>query len=155
MNFAELMAAMNTVEEDHRLVLDRVQALKEAVSCLHDPRNVDCKRVLAKLRDLNTFFATQFVRHLEEEETTLFPFLERRNAENANLVGRLRLDHQEIRRRREEFSNCLDLAIELENGLTTMVLRDLCLYGFELWEILNNHAHAETQAVRECVARAL
>jgi hypothetical protein len=32
MNATEVMAALNTVEQDHRLVLDRMQALKETVN---------------------------------------------------------------------------------------------------------------------------
>ena len=36
-----------------------------------------------------------------------------------------------------------------------MVLRDLLAYGWELWELLDNHAHAETQAVHQCVAQSL
>jgi iron-sulfur cluster repair protein YtfE (RIC family) len=151
MNTAEIRAALNTVEQDHRLVLNKMQALKDAVNQLLDPEDSDLEPVLHRLRDSNEFFATQFASHMAEEETTLFPLLEQLQPEGPALVARLRQEHAEIRRKREEFGNCLELAVELEEGLTTMVRRDLLAYGWELLELLDNHAHAETQAVHQCV----
>ena len=46
MNATELVAALNTVEQDHRLVLDKVQALKEAVCCLVDPEGAGLRRAV-------------------------------------------------------------------------------------------------------------
>jgi len=155
MNAAELMAALNTVEQDHRLVLDKVQALKEAVSCLLEPSITDMRCTLRRFWEINEFLSTQFTSHMEEEETSLFPFLEQYTPEGRDLVGRLRLEHEEIRRMREEFGNCLHVASELEPDLPKAVLRDLLADGWALWEIMDNHAHAETQGVRQCIARQL
>jgi Hemerythrin HHE cation binding domain len=151
MNAAELVAALNTVEQDHRLVLDKVQALKEAVCCLVDPEGAGLRRALDRLRDLNDYFATQFAVHLDEEETTLFPLLERHRPAGADLVGRLRAEHAEILRKREELDNCLEVASDLEDALPRALVRDLLAYGWELWDLLDNHAHAETRAVHECI----
>jgi len=155
MNVAEFRVALKTVEQDHRLVLEKVQALKDAVSCLLEPEASDPRPVLDRLRDSDAYFATQFASHMEEEEATLFPILEQHQPDGPELVARLRREHEEIRCKREEFANCLAVAIELENGLTKMVLRDLLAYGWELWELLDSHAHVETQAVHQCLTRFL
>jgi hypothetical protein len=71
------------------------------------------------------------------------------------LVACLRREHEELRRKREEFGNCLELAIELEGGLTKTVLRDLLGYGWDLWDLLDKHAHVETRALHQYLARSL
>jgi hypothetical protein len=152
MTAAELKTALDTVEQDHRLVLDKVQALKEAVYRLLEPGAVP-RRFLDRLREINEYFATHFAAHLEEEEATLFPFLERHTPDGPGLVGRLRLEHEEIRRKREDFGNCVDVALQLEDGLPGAVRRDLLTLGWDLWELLDKHAHVETRAVQECVGR--
>jgi len=149
---ADLTAALATVEQDHRLVLDKMQALKEAVAHLLDPDGTDPRPALDRLRDLNRYFVTQFGNHLEEEEITLFLLLERH--EGRELVARLRQEHTEICRRLEEFNNCLDIAVQLEVP-PAAVRRDLLTYGWEFLELMDNHAHVETQAVGRCLARSL
>jgi hypothetical protein len=155
MDAAELTTALNTVEQDHRLVLDKVHALKEAVMCVLDPGDLDTHRFLGRLREMNEYFATHFAAHLEEEEATLFPLLERHTPGGAELVGRLRLEHEEIRRKREDFGNCVGVATDVEDNLPRAVRRDLITLGWELWELLDDHAHVETRAVHECVGRYL
>jgi hypothetical protein len=36
-----------------------------------------------------------------------------------------------------------------------MVVGELVLYGWDVWELLHNRAHQETQAVQDCVVRSL
>ena len=157
MSAAEVTAVLNTVEQDHRLVLQKMQALKEAVGCLTDPGpgDDDVRCVLGRLRQSNRFFASQFEAHLEEEERTLFPFLEREKPEGPALVAGLRDEHAEIRRLRDELGNCLEIALEVEDAPPLMVLRDVLAFGWELWEALDSHAHVETQAAHRAAARYL
>jgi len=155
MNATQLLAALNTVEQDHQLVLDKVQALKDAVSYLLSPEAADPRPLLDRLREFNKFFATQFASHLDEEETTLFPLLEMCQPGGVELVARLRNEHDVLRRRQEEFDGCLQVAFELEENLPRAVLRDVLTYGWALWELLDNHAHIETVAVHQCLAQAL
>jgi hypothetical protein len=154
MTTADLITAFNTVEQDHRLVLDKVQALREAVTCLLDPEPENPTGVLDRLREVSACLATQFEAHMEEEESTLFPLLEQEKPEGADLVARLRQEHAEIRRRRAEFDDCLTVADGLEGGATRVVLMDLLIYGWDLWEYLDYHAHIETRAVHQCLAHA-
>jgi hypothetical protein len=157
MSAAQITAALNTVEQDHRLVLEKMQALKGAVSCLLESEDEDAgvRCVLTRLRESNRFFASRFEAHMDEEERTLFPYLERQEPEGPALVARLRQEHAEIRRLREELGKCLAVASEIEDEPPRMVLRDVLAFGWELWEALDNHAHAETQAVHQAAARYL
>jgi hypothetical protein len=155
MNAAQFQAALNTVEQDHQAALDNVQSLKETVCLLLDPDNRNPARVLDRLREIQHYFATQFEAHMEEEETTLFPLLERYRPEGTGLVARLRREHEEIRRKRQELGDCLEVAQGLEGGAPHMVLLDVLGYGWDLWERLDTHAHAESRALHECLAQSL
>ena len=153
MNAADIRAALTTVEQDHHLVLDKMQALREVVSALFDS-NRPVRRTLDQLCHLERFFATQFSTHLAEEEATLFPVLTKCNPEGPALVARLREEHAAIRRQLDEFDNCLDVALQLDEP-PRAVLRDLLSYGWDFLEALDQHAFAETQGVHLCLARSL
>jgi hemerythrin-like domain-containing protein len=153
MNAAQFKAALDTVEQDHQAALDNIQALKETVTLLLDPE--DPSQVLDRLREVHAYFATQFESHLDEEETTLFPLLERYRPEGPELVARLRREHEELRRKRNELGDCLEVADGLEGGPPPMVLLDVLAYGWDLWELLDNHAHVESRALHECLAQSL
>lgn len=155
MNANEIMAALGTVEQDHELVLEKIRALRTVVGLLLEPKDFDPRRVLSQLREIRDYLATQLEAHFEEEDETLFPILEQQSPNGPQLVASLRQEHDEIRRKREEFTNCLEVATELEDNLPRAVLRDLVIDGWELWSLLDHHANAETEGVQECVAQAL
>jgi hemerythrin-like domain-containing protein len=151
MNATGVIAALNTVEHDHRLVLDRIQALKDTVDWLMNRNVKDARQGLLQLREINKYFATEFACHLEEEEQTLFPLLEQWNAEGRELVAQLRTEHDTLRHRCQELDDSVQVAIELEDGLRKAVLRDVYIYGWRLWEGLDDHAQVETQAIHRCL----
>ncbi len=155
MNAEEWMAALKTVEQDHQLVLDKMQALRETVSCLLAPGETLPRQALDRLRELNGYFSTQLACHMDQEEVTLFPLVERHVPGGADIVLRLRREHEEIRCKLEEFGKCLHVCGELEDNLPRMVARDLLTYGWQLWDVLDNHAHLETAALQECIVQAL
>ena len=146
--------ALNTVEQDHQLVLDQMQALKELVAALTAPEAL-APRVFGQLRELDNFFVTQFATHLDEEEKTLFPLLEQFPPDGSALAARLREEHTALRRAVEDFSNCLGVAVELQDRPPRAVLRDLLGYAWNLWDLLDRHAHAETQGIHDCVSRRM
>jgi hypothetical protein len=155
MTFADFVAALNTVEQDHQLVLDRVQALKEMVTCLLEPEKLDAKRVFGRLKELDDFFVTQFTIHMDEEEKTLFPLLEQFPAEGAALAKRLRQEHETLRGKMKEFSNSVGVALDLQDRPPAVLLRDLLIDAWELWEILDKHAHDETQGIQACLQKQM
>jgi hemerythrin-like domain-containing protein len=155
MDVTGVLAALNTVEEDHRLVLERMQALQDSVDWLMHRTPEDARQALLQLREINKYFATEFTCHLEEEEQTLFSLLEQCNPEGREQVALLRMEHDTIRRGCQELQDCLQVAIELEDGLRNSVLRDVVFYGWRLWERLDDHAHLETQMIHQCLESAL
>jgi len=155
MNATEFGAALDTVEQDHRLVLEQMQMLKDIVGSLFDGGDLDMDLLLERLKDINKYFATEFEAHLEEEEATLFPLLEKHEPAGRDLVARLRQEHADLRRMREEFGKCLEVCAELEDAVPRAVLRDLITYGWEFWNLLDNHAHTETRALQEWIAHSL
>jgi iron-sulfur cluster repair protein YtfE (RIC family) len=151
----EFLSGLTIVEQDHLLVLQKMQALKETVSQLLGPEDPDLRRALQRLRELHTYFGTQLESHMAEEEAGLFPLLEQGLPDGPGLVVRLRQEHADIRRKCEELGNSLQVATELRDDLPTMVLWDLTSYGWDFWEVLDNHAHVETRALHQCIARTV
>jgi hypothetical protein len=155
MNPAGILAALKTVEQDHQMVLDKVQALRQAVEELIHLNGGSAGRLLKQLQEIHAYFATQFEAHMEEEETTLLPLLETGASDGPALVARLRQEHEEIRRMRTDFGNCLDVAGQLADRVPRTVLRELMTYAWELWDLLDRHAYNETRAVHLRVAGEL
>ncbi len=153
MNTAQLKAAVNTVEQDHQLVLEKLQALKDTVYCLMEPAKTTSGDVVSRLDEFSKYFATKFEGHLEEEEATLFPLLEKDAGEGAEVVARLRKDHDDIRRKRGEFESCLEIAASQEENMAPSILRDLLRYGLDFWEQLDRHAHFESRELHRCIRR--
>ncbi len=151
MNARAFAEAYATLEQDHELVLDRVQALREMVVELMTPEAIDAPRVFARLHELENFFSTQFVTHLDEEENTLFPLLELFPPEGPALAKQLRQEHDELRRKLEEFSSCLTIAIELQDRPPATVIEDLLVYTWDLWELLDEHAYEETRGLKRAL----
>jgi hemerythrin-like domain-containing protein len=155
MDATAFVEVYNTLEQDHELVLDRVRALREMVAALMSPGRIDAPAVFARLSELEKFFVTQFLTHLDEEEKTLFPLLEQVLPEGGALAKRLRDEHDELRRKLDDFSNCLSVAIELQDQPPEAVLEDLLIYCWDLWELLDQHAHVETRSVNDCLKQIL
>jgi hypothetical protein len=155
MDVVAFAAALGTVEQDHQLVLDRVQALKELVAALMAPADIDAPQLFARLRELDNFFVTQLLTHMDEEEKTLFALLEQSPPEGPALAERLRQEHATLRHKLDEFTSCLDVARQLQERPPRAVLRDLVAYGWELWVLLDKHAHDETRGIQEYLTREL
>ena len=155
MDVALLTDALGTLEQDHQLVQDRVQALKEMVAVLTGAEDIDAPRVFGRLRELDNYFVTQFATHMDEEEKTLFVLLEQFPPEGVALVERLRQEHTELRGKLDDFTSCLTVALDLQDRPPRAVLRDLMIATWDLWEFLDEHAHAETQGIHDCLKRHL
>jgi hemerythrin-like domain-containing protein len=154
MDVIGVAAALETVEQDHELVLERIQALHEMVAALLAPE-IDTTQVFGQLHELNNYFVTQFANHLDEEDRTLFPMLEQLAPDGAGLVERLRQEHTALQSKLDEFSKCLDVACELQDRPPRVVLRDLLTYTWDLWDLLDKHANTETQGIHACLGRHL
>lgn len=58
---------------------------------------------------------------MDEEEKTLFTLLERFPPHGAALAGRLRQEHDDLRRRLDEFGSCLSVATELQDRSAALI----------------------------------
>jgi hemerythrin-like domain-containing protein len=152
---ADFVAALDTVEQDHELLMDRMQALKDMMTALATPESSDLSQLFARLQELNNYFVTQFTTHMDEEETSLFPLLEQFPPDGSALAAQLREEHTALRRRVEDFNRCLAVALELQERPPRAVLRDLLTYTWELWGLLDKHAHSESQGLHACLDRYL
>ncbi len=155
MTSLKIETVLNTLEEDHQLVHTKMQLLRDTVIALLDHKPSDGPRILDRFEAIKDFFANQFASHLEEEELTLFKFLEEGSQEDAELVAVLREEHEAIVRKVDEFSGCLQVARDVQENLPIMVKRDLIDYGWELLNLIDTHAHKETTAVQEKVRKRL
>jgi hemerythrin-like domain-containing protein len=155
MNTTAFRIALDTVEKDHEMVVSKVRALKDAVNAVIDGEAGNPRQLLGRFRKIYSFFNKQFEAHMEEEEHTLFPFLQEDLPGGPDLVAQLRTEHAEIRTKRKEFGDCLEVAGQLEENLPDMVVLDLVTYAWRLWELLDNHAHRETRAVEQCLMQSL
>lgn len=151
MEISKLMAVMNTVEEDHRQVLDTLKELRESLETLSGTDS-PCT-VLKRLHEVNAGFAARFARHASDEERTLFPFLAENLPEETELVNELEREHQEIITKFGEFQNCLDVGDELEDKVPHAILLDVLAFGWELLDLMDRHAHHETSAVQRCFSK--
>jgi hemerythrin-like domain-containing protein len=155
MKAAELMVALEVVEQDHQLVLHKITALKESIESLLDPAGGCWQELLHRLKEINDFLETKFAAHQEQEEKALFPLLELLGPYGTRVVQRLQQEHDAIRGKQKEFAGCLVMAFELQDNFPKAVLRDLVIDAWALWDLLDKHAAAETQAVQQCFTRYL
>lgn len=151
----EFIAILNAVQQDHEVVLHVIKALKKAIDGLLDLEEVEPWSLLERLRETNEYLAKNFAAQMAEEEKTLFPILEKHGPRGAEVVASLKTEHALISQVREEFGSCLQIAFELMDGPPRQVLRDLTVYGWHLWESLDQHAHREPQAVRQFLGQSL
>lgn len=151
MEIGKLMAVMDTVEEDHRQVAARMQALKEALISLSQTNNP--RSVLRQVHEANAGFAKRFAHHAREEESTLFPFLIENLPDEPDLVNALQKEHEEIIAKFEDFDNCVEMGEELDEVLPRTILLDVLAFGWELLDQMDLHAHHETSAVQRCLSR--
>jgi iron-sulfur cluster repair protein YtfE (RIC family) len=149
MNATECMAALNTVEQDHRLVLDKMRGLKEAVSSLLEPAT-NWHAAVDRLDELHRFFAGTIETHMQKGEISLFPLLEKSGPGGAQAAKHLRNEHTAIRRQLEEFGEFVRVADESDDE--PLKVRDVLALGWKLWGLLDEHARRETQAVQQCLA---
>jgi hemerythrin-like domain-containing protein len=151
MDINKLMAVMNGVQEDHAQVLEKLQALREALASLAEPDRSP-QSVLRWLHEVNTSFGKRFAEHAAEEEKTLFPFLTENLPDEPNLVASLRQEHVQIRKKFADFASCMDVGEEVD-GPPRAILLDVLSFGWELLDLLDRHASSVTRAVQQCFSR--
>ena len=54
-----------------------------------------------------------------------------------------------------DFDSGVGVALDLQDRPPAVLLRDLLVQASALWELLDRHAHAESQGVHDCLKRQL
>jgi hypothetical protein len=153
MEITQLMSAMNWIEDDHQLVVDKLRALQQALGCLREPGS-DAARFLRRLQTFNQAIAARFSAHVAQQEVHVLPYLQNNLPDEPGLVATLREEHEKIKSKLGEWDSCLKVALQLES-VPHAVLLDILAYGWEVWELLDRHAHRETTALGRCFGRFL
>jgi hemerythrin-like domain-containing protein len=91
-DFGDPLGALRACHED---MLAQCEALEELVSHLHEAGfDAEVRRGIARTVQ---FFTTTAVQHHQDEEGDFFPILNRQSLKLADVVHRLRKDHEQLR----------------------------------------------------------
>ncbi|MGD2075989.1 MAG: hemerythrin domain-containing protein [Gammaproteobacteria bacterium] len=91
-DFSDPLGALHACHQD---MLAQCQALEQLVTHLQD-QGFDAEARTATARAVQ-FFTTTAVHHHQDEEVDLFPVLNRQSLKLADVVHRLRKDHEQLR----------------------------------------------------------
>ena len=146
------MAVLKTVEDEHQVLLEKVQALRTGLGSLRDARAFQSQQTIQTLQSLGSYFTTSLALHLHDDEQRLLPLLEQSGAEGVSLMEVVKKDHAAILAKLEVFADCLEVAAELDDGdLSRTALVDLTIFGTELCDLLDVHIRREMQAICDCL----
>ncbi|MDP2730165.1 MAG: hemerythrin domain-containing protein [Dehalococcoidales bacterium] len=91
------------LRQEHENVLQKLDALEGVISRLHEK-----DAIAAQLKDLASFFNTDFWTHFAKEEEALFPELEKFIPRDAGPVGVMLMEHDELRKTNTEIQRAID-----------------------------------------------
>ncbi len=80
------------LKEEHEHVLRKLEALEEVISHLDKKEEIS-----AKLKELGSFFETDFWVHFSKEEEALFPEIERFIPREGGPTGMMLIEHEDLR----------------------------------------------------------
>ena len=86
------------LREEHRGVLQKLDALEEVISRLDGKEEIS-----AKLKELASFFETEFWVHFTKEEEALFPEIEKFIPRDSGPVGVMLMEHEDLRNTNKGF----------------------------------------------------
>ena len=92
------------LREEHENVLQKLDALEEIIS------HLDIKEEIStKLRELASFFNTDFWVHFAKEEEALFPEIEKFIPRESGPLGVMLMEHEELRNTNTELQPAIDV----------------------------------------------
>lgn len=140
-------SAFQSFRDDHRVVLDRLNALEGVLQARAGggARPIDERSI----RALVTHLEAQFGTHMRDEDELLFPALAESLPETAGGLAPLRAEHAELRQMLAALGSMLDRAASAARDEQIVVqLRDFV-------DLLRIHVHKEEAAVFNVAARVL
>ena len=124
------------LKDEHRAVLQKLTALEKVFASL------DKKEVIsAELKELTSFFKTDFWVHFTKEEEALFPEIETFMPRNAGPLGVMLMEHEDLRKTNDQIQQATD---EYLGGFTGEATRGkLRERGSHFISVLRDHINKE------------
>jgi hemerythrin-like domain-containing protein len=137
---------LETVREDHELVVEQLGVLEELESTLGGDGGPHLDRTLESLRAASRFFQTKLLPHLQEEEQGLFRLFRDCLPKGSTLVYELEAEHAQMRELCERLHEEVALLRHVKNRRAPVFsdLRDLCA---RIARLLEQHAERENTLV--------
>ncbi len=124
------------LKEEHQNVLQKLDALEEVISHLDKKEEIS-----AKLKELASFFKTDFWIHFAKEEEALFPEIEKFIPRDGGPTGMMLIEHEEVRNTNTEIQAAIDEYLRDSDNLEAkgMIQR----HGTSFIGLLRDHINKE------------
>ena len=133
---AETKKPTELLKDEHQAVLQKLTALEKVFSSL-DKREA----ISAELKELTSFFKTDFWVHFTKEEEALFPEIETFLPRNAGPLGVMLMEHEELRKTNERIQQA---TVEYLGGSASEeTKRTLHEQGTHFINVLRDHINKE------------
>jgi hemerythrin-like domain-containing protein len=124
------------LKEEHENVLQKLDSLEEVIS------HLDKKETISdKLKELASFFKTDFWIHFAKEEEALFPEIEKFIPRDGGPTGMMLIEHEDLRNTNTEIQQAIDKYLRDADNLETkgMIQR----HGTHFIGLLRDHINKE------------
>ncbi len=100
------------LREEHENVLQKLDALEGVIGHLDEK-----EKISAKLKELDSFFKTDFWIHFTKEEEALFPEIERFIPREGGPTGMMLIEHEDLRNTNTEIQRAIDVYLRDSDNL--------------------------------------
>ncbi len=124
------------LKEEHQNVLQKLDALEEVISHLDKKEEIS-----PKLKELASFFETDFWIHFTKEEEALFPEIEKFIPREGGPTGMMLVEHEDLRNTNREFQPVI--YDYLGDSGSAEIKRMIQEYGSHFIGVLRQHIDKE------------
>lgn len=135
------------IKDDALLLGGEVAAINETLDLIRE-NQIDDAQVLPVLQELKSFFLTDLMLHMQDEEAHFFPVV-RRLPNGYWKVVRLQKEHNELRQAIDEFKTALRLDEVVGAPARQELLWNLVTSARGILSLLRSHADFEIELTRE------
>ena len=130
------------LKEEHKEVLQKLAALEDIFRHLDD-RNA----VASQLKELSSFFNTDFWVHFTKEEEALFPEMEKFIPRESGPIGAMLVEHEYLRNTNDKIQQVVHDYLGGSEDKETK--SNILVYGYDFIETLREHIEKEDNILFE------